>query len=745
MRCAVGCGHVQRGVDVGYGLDTVRGDAAHPVNRGLACQRGVEETADPDGEWLTQPLVRRGGELRKTTWDVALARIVEEFGETIERDRDGVAVLGSGQQTNEAAYALGKLARGGFGTRYYDANTTLCMASAVNAYYDAFGSDAPPCTYDDIPDAESHVVWGANPRVAHPVMFRWISDSADDPDSELIVVDPVESETAETADIHVSPDLGGDLDLARAVLAHVVETGRVDEAFVSESTAGFDDLVAGLPNARAAADRAGVPFDTVEKLADALDDPTLIYWGMGVNQSVQGTDTAGALIDCCLATGNLGPGSGPFSLTGQANSMGTRVCSSKGGWPGQRDFDDPESRRLVAEEWDVPVDRLPDDTGPGPVGTIEAIADGPIEAVYAVATNPVAGAPEAERVAEHLEDTFLVVQDSFRTETTELADVVLPAATWGESDGTAINMERTVSRVRSATDLPSGVRTDLNIITTVGNALFDGLFEVTDPESMFDEFAGLTAGTLGDCSGISYDRLEEELAVRWPAPDAESSTDYRYFDPADEDADGHGSGAADRETPAAAGDWSFPTPSGAARFAGATGRDLPEPVDGEYPLTLTTAREADGYNTGVRSRESPDDPGPVVARIHPDTVVEHLGVTGSDAVETDPGSPGPVRIDAANVDGVGVEAAELDDADSDADTAALEIRVESRRGSVTARVDPDEAIPEGVVWLPIHHPDTNDLTIPAVDPQSAEPNLKQCAVRIVAPDRPVAVAGGELA
>jgi len=739
MRCAVGCGHVQRGVDVGYGLDTVRGDAAHPVNRGLACQRGVRETADPDGEWLTQPLVRRGGDLKKTTWDVALARIVEEFGETLECDRDGVAVLGSGQQTNEAAYALGKLARGGFGTRYYDANTTLCMASAVNAYYDAFGSDAPPCTYDDIPDARNHVVWGANPRVAHPVMFRWISDSADDPDSELVVVDPVESETAEAADTHVSPDLGGDLDLARAVLAHAVETDRVDEDFVAESTSGFDDLVAGLPDAEAAAERAGVPMAAVEKLADALDDPTLIYWGMGVNQSVQGTDTAGALIDCCLATGNLGPGSGPFSLTGQSNSMGTRVCSSKGGWPGQRDFDDPESRELVAEEWGVPVDRLPDDTGPGPVGTVEAIADGPIEAVYAVATNPVAGAPEAERVAEQLDDAFLVVQDSFRTETTDLADVVLPAATWGESDGTAINMERTVSRVRPATDLPSGVRTDLDIITTVGNALFDDLFEVTDPESIFDEFAALTAGTLGDCSGISYDRLEEELAVRWPAPDAESSTEYRYFEAAEDGND------RETETPAAAGDWSFPTPAGRARFAGGTGRDLPEPVDDEYPLTLTTAREADGYNTGVRSRESPEKPGPLVARVHPETVEEHLGVAGSDAIRTDPTSPGPVRIDAASLDAVGVDASEVEAAAEGESDPVVEVRIESRRGSATARIDPDEAIPEGVVWLPIHHPDTNDLTIPAIDPQSAEPNLKQCAVRLVPQERTVAVAGGEVA
>ena len=681
MRCAVGCGHLQRGVDVGYGLDTVRGDASHPVNRGLACERGVTETADPDGEWLTQPLVRHGDELKATTWDIAVARIVEAFRPILDADPDGIAVLGSGQQTNEAAYALGKLARGGIGTRYYDANTTLCMASAVTAYYDAFGSDAPPCTYDDVPDAETHVVWGANPAVAHPVMFRWIADSAGGEGSEMIVVDPVETETADVADTHVAPDPGGDLDLARAVLARVVETGRVDEAFVAGATTGFDGLRAGLPDARTAAENAGVTFDTVERLAAALESDTLIYWGMGVNQSVQGTDTAGALIDLCLATGNMGPGSGPFSLTGQANSMGARVCSSKGTWPGQRDFGDPGERETVAEAWEVPVDRLPDGTGPGPVGTIEAIGSGPVEAVYAVATNPVAGAPDASAVTENLEDAFLVAQDAFRTETTELADVVLPAATWGESDGTAINMERTVSRVRPATDLPSGVRTDLDIITALGNALVDGLFDAADPASVFAEFAALTEGTTADCSGISYDRLEHELAVRWPAPDAGTSAGYRYCD-----ADADGDAGADDV-------WSFPPPSDRARFAGGTGRDLPEPTDGEYPLMLTTAREADGYNTGIRSRASPDDPGPLVARVHPATVAERVGT---------PSTSGD----------------------------AIRVRIESRRGSVTAEVDADDAIPEELVWLPIHHPATNKLTIPATDPRSDEPNLKQCAVRL---------------
>ncbi|WP_435129003.1 assimilatory nitrate reductase NasA [Halobaculum sp. D14] len=712
MRCAVGCGHVQRGVDSGYGVAAVRGDVSHPVNNGLACSRGIRESADPDGEWLTQPLVREDGELLATTWDVALARVAEEFRARLERDPDSVAVLGSGQQTNEAAYALGKLARGGFGTRYYDANTTLCMASAVAAYYDAFGSDAPPCTYDDIPEAETHLVWGANPAVAHPVMFRWIAESAEADGSRLVVVDPVESETAERADAHVAPDPGGDLALARAVLARLVDRGDVDREFVAAATTGFAALTERLPAAESAARDAGVSMSVVDGLVDALCDDTLLYWGMGVNQSVRGTATAGALVDLCLASGNLGGGSGPFSLTGQANSMGTRVCSAKGTWPGHRSFIDPDERRVVADAWGVPVNRLPDDAGPGPVGLVDAVDDGPVSAVWAVATNPVAGLPDATAAKRRLDDAFLVVQDGFRTETVEHADVVLPAATWGESEGTAINMERTVSRVRAATDLPSGVRTDLDVITTVAARVVPGLFETTTPAGLFDELAALTAGTPADLSGISYDRLDDETAVRWPAPDAASSTAYRYVD---------GDG------------WSFETPSGAARFSAGDGDPLPEPTDDRYPLTLTTARESDGYNTGIRSRtrDGGDDAGGSAdadgsadredgPAVDPD--VETHGVDAPDSVSgTDAGSDhGPVRCR------VHPETAERL---SDEDGTAV---VESRRAAVPVRVEADDAIPEGMVWLPIHHPRTNELTVPETDPRSDEPNYKQCAVRLSA-------------
>ena len=677
MRCAVGCGHVHLGSDTAYGLDAVRGDPSHPVNNGLACGRGIRESADPDGSWLTRPLVRENGELRQTSWSDALSRAGDAISDAMADDPDEVAVLGSGQQTNEAAYALGKLARGGIGTRHYDANTTLCMASAVTAYYRAFGSDAPPPTYDDIPEAETHLVWGANPAVAHPVMFRWIRQSADDGD--LVVVDPVETKTAGVADDHVAIDPGGDLALAQAILGHLVETDRVDEAFVEEHTEGFDRVVDELPPVEEAASEAGVTLDEVEKLASLLDAPTLVYWGMGVNQSVRGTATAGALVNLCLASGNLGPGSGPFSLTGQANSMGTRVVSSKGTWPGHRPFEHPDHRRTVAEAWDVPVSRLPDDNGPGPVGMFESSPS----VIWTVATNPLVGFPDATTAREVLDDSFLVVQDAFRSETVELADVVLPAATWGESEGTTMNMERTVSRVRPATETPPGVRQDLDIIADVAARVAPGLLPrpSVSPSELFDEFAALTEGTDADCSGLSYTRLDGERAVRWPAPDPTSEGGYRYYDDAD--------GESDDPT------WSFPTASGKAQFSALSGSSLPEPADESYPLTLTTGREADGYNTGVRTRsDTPDQP---VARAHPDTIDAHR-----DAVV---------------------------DPEGDRRTTVV-----SRRASVPATLDPDDAVPPGLVWLSIHHPMTNRLTSPAVDPQSNEPNFKQCAVRLEHPE-----------
>jgi assimilatory nitrate reductase catalytic subunit len=674
MRCAVGCGYRQEAATDERRVVEVAGDPDHPATGGRTCQRGVKETVDPGADRLTRPLIRRGGSLRPTDWDTALGVVATRLIEAIREDSDNVAVLGSGQQTNEAAYALGKVTRGAFGTRHYDANTTLCMASAVMAYHQAFGSDGPPPTYDDIPAADTHVVWGANPAVAHPVLHSWIENSAAAGDGDLIVVDPVETRTAAAADRHVAPEPGTDLALARAVLARAVERGAVDEAFVERHTEGYAEAVESLPAAADAAATAGVPLERVDEVADALAADALVYWGMGVNQSIQGTETARAIIDLCLATGNLGPGSGPFSLTGQANSMGNRVCASKRTWPGHRPFDDSAARREVADAWDVPLGRLPDDPGPGFVRIVDELARDNVDVCWTVATNPAAGMPDAGHVERALDEAFLIVQDAFRSDTVAHADVVLPAATWGESEGTTTNMERRVSRVTAAVDPPGKARQDLDVIAAIGNRIHPGLFDEPplDPGAVFDEMRGLTAGTTADLSGISYDRLADELAVRWPAPSAVSEGGYRYRD---DD-----------------GGWSFATPSGRARFSTGTHDEVPEPVDGEYPLTLTTGRADGVYNTGVRTRDGAD--GAPTARIHPETIARHLeAFTRGETV------------------------------------------IASRRGDVRVAVSANDDVPPGMVWLPIHNGAINELTLSAVDPASAEPNLKQCAVRISAPER----------
>ena len=670
MRCAVGCGLLQEVGDDDSVVD-VRGNAAHPTNSGADCQRGIQETARPTGRRLTQPLVRRGGELCETDWDTAVGVVATRFIEALRADTGNIAVLGSGQQTNEAAYALGKVARGAFGTPYYDANTGLCMASAVTAYDRAFGGNAPPPTYDDIPEAETHLVWGANPATAHPVLHNWIADSASG-EGRLIVVDPVESETAAEADHHIQPDPGTDLALARAVLATVIDNGAVDTSFVESHTTGFERMVESLPDSELAADTAGVSVQEIDTLADALAAPTLLYWGMGVNQSVQGTATARALIDLCLATGNLGPGTGPFSLTGQANSMGNRVCSSKETWPGHQPFDDSDVRKQIATTWGVPFSRLPTDRGAGFVKIVDRIARGELDACWTVATNPAAGMPDAGHVKSVLEDVFLIVQDSFYSDTVDCADVVLPAATWGETAGTTMNMERRVSRVTAAADPPANARQDLDIIATIGNRIEPELFDESPlaPETVFDEIRTLTAGTTADLSGITYGRLDDELAVRWPASSTDSEGGYQFYDD---------------------GDWAFQTDSGRAAFSVGTHGGLAEPLDEAYPLTLTTGRETGIYNTGVRSHSSEQD-GLPTARMHSETIAQRLSAFERGRTV-----------------------------------------IESRRGAVTVAVETDDGVPPGIVWLPIHNAAVNTLTLPTVDPDSDEPNYKQCAVTLTAP------------
>ncbi|WP_147587227.1 molybdopterin dinucleotide binding domain-containing protein, partial [Halorubrum lipolyticum] len=267
---------------------------------------------------------------------------------------------------------------------------------------------------------------------------------------------------------------------------------------------------------------------------------------------------------------------------------------------------------------------------------------------------------------------------------------VLPAATWGESEGTVMNMERRVSRVTAVREPPGNVRQDADIIGAVADRIVPELFDSVrlDPEALFDEVSALTRGTTADLSGISYERLSEELALRWPAPDETGEGGYRYY--AGEARNGERDG-----DPADDGPWSFHTDSGRAQFSNASHEAVPEPIDEKYPLTLTTGRRPDAYNTGVRTRsDDAGDEGAMAARMHPETIADNL--RAFDRGET---------------------------------------VIESRRSAVTVGVAPDSDVPPGLVWLPVHNPAANRLTLSAADPESAEPNLKQCAIGLTAPDR----------
>ncbi len=632
-------------------------------------QRRISNPPNPGAERLTQPLIRRGSSLSPTSWDTALGIVTARLVEALSKSADNVAVLGSGRQTTEAAYALGKVARGAFGTRHYDANTTLSSASTAAAYRQAFGCDGPPLTYDDIPRADTHVVWGANPALEYPGIHSAIQKSATECSGKLIVIDPIETESATNADLHIRPKLGTDLALARAVLADLVGSGSIDERFVDAHTDGYTEMLESLPSRGDSARRAGVSPDRVHELTEALTAETIIYGGLGITQSDQPTQTARAVIDLCLATKNVGPHSGPLFLAGYPNALGLRTCASIDTWPGERVFEDPLTRRTMADAWDVNLDQIPDSSGPGYIGIIDAIARENLDVCWAVRANPLAEVPGSCYVESALEETFLISQAAFRSETTDCADVVLPTASWRESVGTVMNMDRCVSRVTASADPPGKARQGIDLIAAIGNRISTGLFDSPplDSAAVFDELRDLTTGTKADLSGISYNRLDSAQPVRWPARGINDEGNSRY----------HGDG-----------NWVFDTDTSRAQFSTGTHSRRPEPVDEEYPLTATLGRTAADYGGSREGHPDPDAELPT-ARMNPETVAQHLDM-----------------IDRGRT------------------------VISSRRSAVTVSISPTDSVPPGVIWLPTHRGTINDLTLRTVDLNAGEPNLMHCAVRL---------------
>src|SRR3954464_1463228 len=514
--CGVGCG-LTASVEDGR-LVSVRGDAEHPVNRGATCRKPTrlpEAVHAPDR--ATTPLWRGGTDerWREGSWRTVIPAIADKLKGVRPEE---IAFYISGQLLTEDYYAVNKLAKGFLGTNHLDSNSRLCMSSAVAGYTGALGSDGPPPSYADIDEAEVLFLVGSNAQSCHPIVWNRVRSRG----AFLIVADPRRTPTAEHADLHLPVRPGTDLPLLNAML-HVLERdGLLDQTFLERHTRGAEDAltIAAEWTPTRAAEGCGVPAEDIVAAARRFGSTkrAMALWSMGVNQSVVGTLKNRAILNLCLATGNIGrPGSGPLSLTGQPNAMGGRETGGLSGLlPGYRKVGNAEDRAEMRRFWGSP--RIAPDAGLASTELVEALEDGRVKVLWIVATNPVVSQPDAGRFAAALRRAELVVvQDAyFPTETGALAHVLLPAAQWPEKDGTMTNSERRVSLVSRAVDPPGEALADWEIFARVGRALgFKEAFAWRTVAQVHAEYAALTAGRLCDQTHITHARLRREGPLQW--------------------------------------------------------------------------------------------------------------------------------------------------------------------------------------------------------------------------------------
>jgi assimilatory nitrate reductase catalytic subunit len=460
--CGTGCGVL---IETDSGKITgVRGDPAHPANRGKLCTKGatLALSAQASGRALYPELrADKDSPRRRLSWDTALDLVAGRFRALIEEHGpDAVAFYISGQLTTEAYYVFNKLAKGLIGTNNVDTNSRLCMSSAVAGYKATLGADAPPGCYEDIDHAGTIFIAGSNTAYAHPILFRRIEEARKaNPELRLIVVDPRRTDTADEADLHLAILPGTDVALYHAMLNVMLWEERIDRDYLAAHTEGWEalrDLVRDYTPEKVAPICGVAAADIVQAARWFAAGPTLSLYCQGLNQSSCGVDKNAALINLHLATGQIGrPGAAPLSLTGQPNAMGGREVGGLANLlSAHRDLADPGHRAEIARLWGV--GEVPATPGKTAVELFDAVKRGEIRAIWIACTNPAQSMPNQNLVHEALQMAECVVlQEAFAdTETAAYADVLLPASTWGETDGTVTNSERCISRVRAAVPAP---------------------------------------------------------------------------------------------------------------------------------------------------------------------------------------------------------------------------------------------------------------------------------------------------
>ncbi|MGP3969241.1 molybdopterin oxidoreductase family protein [Streptomyces sp. 6N223] len=700
--CALQCGMTLRPSPGAAGGLEVVARTAFPVNQGALCGKGqtAPEVLSATAR-LTQPLVRdaASGDLVPASWDEALDRVAAGLARARERyGPDAVGVFGGGGLTNEKAYTLGKFTRLVLGSSQIDYNGRFCMSSAAAAGTKAFGVDRGlPFPLADIPKTGCVILVGSNLAETMPPVLRYFTELKEN-GGRLIVVDPRRTRTAEQADLHLAPRPGTDLALALGLLHLVVAEGRTDEAFIAARTTGWEQArAAAMAHWPELVERiTGVPVPKLRETVRMFCEPdaAMVLTARGPEQQSKGTDTVGAWINLCLATGRAGrPLSGYGCLTGQGNGQGGREHGQKADQlPGYRMLADAAAREHVAGVWGVDPDSLP---GPGRSAyeLLDALGrdtpDG-VRALLLMASNPVVSAPRAAHVAERMRALdFLAVCDVVLSESAAMADVVLPVTQWAEETGTMTNLEGRVLLRRKAVEPPAGCRSDLAVLHDLASRLGWEKGFPTDPEEVFDELRRASAGGKADYSGITYRRVAEEDGVFWPCPEVAAPPPEEVND----DPSNDHSPAQHPGTPRLFLD-RFATPDGRARFAPVTHRPSAEEPTPEYPLLLTTGRVLSQYQSGAQTRRvaslNAAAPGPFV-QLHP-RLAERLGAAEGDR-----------------------------------------LAVTSRRGRAVAPARISADIRPDTVFMPFHWPGegrANTLTNPALDPTSRMPEFKVCAVRV---------------
>nr|CAA61613.1 NarB protein [Phormidium chalybeum]prf//2206299B nitrate reductase [Phormidium chalybeum] len=699
--CGVGCGlevspPARSGKPVnrdsqGYPVWKVQGDREHPSSQGMVCVKGATIAESLHKDRLLYPMMRESLDkpFRRVSWDEALNAIVNRI-QTVRftQGAEAICMYGSGQFQTEDYYVAQKLMKGCLGTNNFDANSRLCMSSAVAAYIQSFGSDGPPCCYDDLDLTDCAFLVGTNTAECHPIIFNRLRKhhKKNNGKVKMVVVDPRRTATAEAADLHLAIKPGTDIDLFNGMAYLLMRWGKIDTIFIDECTSNFPaycEVIRHYPP-EVVARKCGITVEELETAARywAESERVLSLWSMGINQSSEGTAKARTLINLHLMTAQIGkPGAGPFSLTGQPNAMGGREAGGLSHLlPGYRVVKNARHRSEVEKFWGLPVGRIAPERGLTVWEMILGLEMGKVGLVWIAATNPAVSMPDLERTKKALSRSpFTVYQDAYYpTETANYAHVLLPAAQWSEKTGVMTNSERRITLCQAFRDRPGEAKADWEIFAEVGRRLgFVEQFNFANSAEVYAEFTQLTKGRPCEQTGIGHQRLGADGPLQWPCPEeaGENNAARLYTD------------------------LRFHTPDGRAKFAAYHSRGLAEPPDPDFPFVLTNGRLYGHWHTLTRTGRIEK-----TKQMHPQPFIE---------------------IHPRDAGKLGIE-----------DEDWVEVR--SRRGMARFPAKVTKAIAPGTVFVPMHwgelwadSAEANAMTHPESCPDSLQPELKACAVQLV--------------